>query len=453
MWCCRRFKRIPPPTPPHPTPPHTVSVCLSYVARSGVSSVGGSLSSGFGLTLSVSRGTDHLRVVNVAPSTVVSVASALSPGSLLFPFSDSGFASFCCFLFSYSFFTSSSFLFLVFGLFFACLGLFSLFSSSSFSSSYYSRFSFSCGSFFLFSLLFLGFGLSSSSSSPWFSSSSSFSLTSSSLFLFALCLLGSFVLFFSSSFLCFLFGRPGCLSCRFLLFLFGLRFVSGFGFGFVSGLSVFSVLVFSVWGFGFSCVSFFFLPSPSKASRDFASGSSVFFSVHRSIASSVPLPSVSSSALPPQSSSAAFPFSQSSAPLPLAPFFSAPSSIFLPSSLGSLSAPQVWGVSALGSASVVSSASPGFPPLSAPSSLFSGPPPRVSSTSSLPPAAPVLAPPSSSLFSSAPPAFLDSWLRVWALLRRFLWFLCWLQVLSLPSSALSRFLTLLCSPLRPLRLR
>ena len=55
--------------------------------------MGGSLSSGFAVTLSASHGTDHLRVVNVAPSAVVSVASALSPGSLLFPFSDSGFAS------------------------------------------------------------------------------------------------------------------------------------------------------------------------------------------------------------------------------------------------------------------------------------------------------------------------------------------------------------------------
>ena len=146
-------------------------------------------------------------------------------------------------------------------------------------------------------------------------------------------------------------------------------------------------------------LSAFYPHLSSDASRDFASGSSVFFSALRSVASSVSLPSVSSSALPPQSPSAAFPFSQPSAPL-----FSAPSSVSLPSSLGSLSAPQGWGVSVLGS-SVVSSAPPGFPPLSAPSSLFSGPPPPVSSTSSLPPAAPVLAPPSSSLFSLAPPAF------------------------------------------------
>ena len=78
---------------PPPPPPNTVSVCVPYVARSGVSNMGGSLSSGVGLTLSVSRGTDHLRVISVAPSAVATVASALSPGSFLFPFSDSGFAS------------------------------------------------------------------------------------------------------------------------------------------------------------------------------------------------------------------------------------------------------------------------------------------------------------------------------------------------------------------------
>ena len=113
----------------------------------------------------------------------------------------------------------------------------------------------------------------------------------------------------------------------------------------------------------------------------------------------LPLPSVSSAALPPPSSSAALPFSQPSARL-----LSAPSSVSLPSSLGSLSAPPGWGVSALGSALVVSSAPPGFPPLFAPSSLFSVLPPAVFSASSLPPAAPVLAPPSSSLLYSAPPA-------------------------------------------------
>ena len=44
------------------------------------------------------------------------------------------------------------------------------------------------------------------------------------------------------------------------------------------------------------------------------------------------------------------------------------------------------------------------------------------------------------------------WLQRWALLRRFRRFLRFLRALSLPSSALSRYLTLRCSPLRPLRL-
>ena len=133
------------------------------------------------------------------------------------------------------------------------------------------------------------------------------------------------------------------------------------------------------------------------ASRGFASGSSVFFSALRSVAASVPLPSVSS--LSPPVSSAALVFSQFPAPLPSAPPFSTSSSFPLPSSLGSLSVAQGWGASVLGSASVVSSAPPGFPPLSARSSVFSVPP---ASTSSLPPAAPLLALPSTSFSSSDP---------------------------------------------------
>ena len=66
---------------------------MSYVDSSGFSNLGGPINSGVGLTISVSRGTDQLRVVNVASSNVAAVASALSPGSLLFPFLDSGFAS------------------------------------------------------------------------------------------------------------------------------------------------------------------------------------------------------------------------------------------------------------------------------------------------------------------------------------------------------------------------
>ena len=65
-----------------------MSVCVSYVASSGFSDLGGPIHSGVGITISVASGTDELCVV-----TVATVASALSPGSLLFPFSDSGFAS------------------------------------------------------------------------------------------------------------------------------------------------------------------------------------------------------------------------------------------------------------------------------------------------------------------------------------------------------------------------
>ena len=218
-------------------PAHTVSVCVSYVARSGVSNVGGSLSSGIGLTLVFHA----VRTICELLMLLLRLLFLLLRHCLLALF-------------------SSPFLILVLPLFlllpplilFLCLLL--LFHlplpwpllrwfQPPFSSSSPSRLSFSSDSSF-----FLGFG-PSSSPSPWLSSSYSFGLVSSSLFLFALCLLYSFVCFFPSSCLCFLFGRPGCLSCCFLLFLFGLRFVSGFGFGFVSGLSIFGALIFSVWGF------------------------------------------------------------------------------------------------------------------------------------------------------------------------------------------------------------
>ena len=134
------------------------------------------------------------------------------------------------------------------------------------------------------------------------------------------------------------------------------------------------------------------------ASRDFASGSSVFFSALRLVASSVPLPP--SSSLPPPVSSAALAFPQPPAPPPPAPAFPPPSSVPLAPSLSSFSAALGWGASALGSSVVVSSAPPGFPPLSAPSSfLFSV---RPAPSSSLAPAAPLLAPPSSSSSSWVP---------------------------------------------------
>ena len=76
---------LPPPPPPN--------VSVSNLVRSGVASVGGSLVTGHGHSLRSVRGMDQLCVVGVAPSATVTVASALSPGSLLFPFSDPGFAS------------------------------------------------------------------------------------------------------------------------------------------------------------------------------------------------------------------------------------------------------------------------------------------------------------------------------------------------------------------------
>ena len=72
-------------------PPHTVSV--SFVDSLGLSNLGGPIISCVGLPINVSRGTDQLRVVNVSSANVATVASVFSPGSLLFPFSDSGFAS------------------------------------------------------------------------------------------------------------------------------------------------------------------------------------------------------------------------------------------------------------------------------------------------------------------------------------------------------------------------
>ena len=116
----------------------------------------------------------------------------------------------------------------------------------------------------------------------------------------------------------------------------------------------------------------------------------------------MPLPSVSSSVLPPPVSSAALVFSQSPAPLPSTPPFSTPSSVPLPSSLGSLLVAQGWCLSVLGSTSVVSSAPPGFPPLSAPSSSLFSVLLASAAASSLPPAAPLLAPPTASSSSSDP---------------------------------------------------
>ena len=68
-----------------------VYVCVAdFVARSGVGSLGGSLVPGLGQVNRFNDGTDQLRVSH---SANVHVTSALSPHSLIFLFSDSGFAS------------------------------------------------------------------------------------------------------------------------------------------------------------------------------------------------------------------------------------------------------------------------------------------------------------------------------------------------------------------------
>ena len=74
-------------------PPKLHERVAETVARSGVDSLGGSLFPGLGHDSRVSDGTDHLRVSGISHGSHVNVASALSPTSLLFPFSDSGFAS------------------------------------------------------------------------------------------------------------------------------------------------------------------------------------------------------------------------------------------------------------------------------------------------------------------------------------------------------------------------
>ena len=171
--------------------------------------------------------------------------------------------------------------------------------------------------------------------------------------------------------------------------------------GFVSGFSVSGTLVLSVGGFGFPCISFCLLPHlSSHASRAFSSGSSVFSSALRAVASSVPIPPESSDA-PPLPSVAPVSSSRPPAPLLQAPPFSAPSAVSVASSLPS----RVSSLGGEGSAQVVAPAPPGFPPLSAPSALLSTPPPAVPPSSvptSRTPGVSVLSPPASSLLPSAP---------------------------------------------------
>ena len=158
-------------------------------------------------------------------------------------------------------------------------------------------------------------------------------------------------------------------------------------------------------GSDFRAYLFAFYPHlSSDASRDFSSGSSVFFSALWAVASSVPLPAVSSAA-PPLPSVAGASCSQPPAPLLQAPPFSASSAVSAPLSLPSRVSPLGEGLYALGSAQVLLPAPPGFPPLSVPSALLSVPPPAVPSSSvspSQPPGVSVLSPPASSLLPSAP---------------------------------------------------
>ena len=125
-------------------------------------------------------------------------------------------------------------------------------------------------------------------------------------------------------------------------------------------------------------LSAFYPHLSSDASRDFSSGSYVFFSALRAVASSVPLPMVSSAA-PPLPSVA--PASSTRTPAPLPTPVSAPSGV----TVSPLSLPPVsqlgGGLYALGSAQLLPQAPPGVSSLSTASTLLSVPPPAVPSSS------------------------------------------------------------------------
>ena len=149
-------------------------------------------------------------------------------------------------------------------------------------------------------------------------------------------------------------------------------------------------------------LSAFYPHFSSVASRDFSSGSSVFYSALRAVASSVPLPTVSSAA-PPLPAVASASSTRTPAPLPLPAPVSAPYGVTVPP----LSLPLVsqlgGGLYALGFAQVVPQASPGVSSLSTASTLLSVPPPAVPSSSlpaSWPPGVSGFYPPASSLLLS-----------------------------------------------------
>ena len=367
-----------------PPPPNTVSVCVLYVARSGVSNFGGSLTTGVGLTISVSRGTDHLRVVNVAPPAVATAASALSPGSLLLPFSDSGFASLSASssrplslppppLLSSSVSLASSSSFLASSSFSSLPLLPSpAFPSPAFPSPLAPSAPFSSGSSFSASAAVRpppgfpplpppppGFAPLAPSVSP-LPSSSLLSVSSAPSFSSSLppvCVSFSAgqaapVLSSSSS------SPLDFTSYQALMLGLSQDYQSLARWYFLSGGSDFRAYL-----------SAFYPHLSSDASRDFSSGSLAFFSALRAVASSVPLP-VSSTAPPLPSVAPTVSSSRPPAPLLPAPPFSAPSSVPVPSSLPSRAALQGGGLYELGAASVLAPAPPGFPSLSAPSALL-----------------------------------------------------------------------------------
>ena len=146
-------------------------------------------------------------------------------------------------------------------------------------------------------------------------------------------------------------------------------------------------------------LSAFYPHLSSDASRDFSSGSSVFLSALRAVASSVPLPAVSSAA-PPLPSVAPPSSSCTPAPLPLPAPVSAPSGVPVPP----LSLPPVstlgGGLYALGATQGFPQAPPYVSSFSAASPLLSVPPPavpHVSLSASRPPGVSSLLPPASSL--------------------------------------------------------
>ena len=408
-----------------------MSVYVSYIASSGFSSLGGPINSNVGIIISVSRGTDQLLVVNVAPSTV---ASALSPGSFLFPFLILVLSLFLPLL-------PLGFLLCLLCLFFPLLLLCPLPSVSSLASSSFSscfpsspsplpptpafpspppspESSFPAGSSLSASAAVRpppgfaslpppppGFApLTPSLSPPPFSSSAFLSASAASSFSSSLpprgvsSSTGQAPPVLSSSSSSSFSSSPPLDFASYQASMLGLSqdYQSLARWYFLSGGSDFRAYL-----------SAFYPHLSSDASRDFSSGSSVFFSALRTVAFSVPLPAVSS-AVPPLPSLAPVSSSRPPAPLPLAPPVSAPSVVAGPS----FPLPPVsqlgGGLYALGSAQVLAPAPSGGAPLSASSALLSVPPSAVPSSSlsfSRPQGVSVLSPHSSSLLPSAPVAW------------------------------------------------